>query len=84
MENMFGAIDYCALIQQKQLISELTDESYEQGHDRLGDYLDGVFRLLELIENVADDMYHGIIEESREDAGYPCKGILAKLRESNQ
>lgn len=50
----------------------------------MGDYLDGVFRLLEFVEDAADDMYPGIIKEAREDAGYPCDGILAKLRGSDQ
>lgn len=84
MEDMWNTIDYCALVQQKQLILELTDEAYEQGNSELGDYLDGVFRLLEFVEDAADDMYPGIIKEAREDAGYPCDGILAKLRGSDQ
>ena len=84
MEDMWNTIDYCALVQQKQLILELTDEAYEQGHDKLGDYLDGVFRLLESIEDDAEDMFPEIIKEAREDAGYPCDGILAKLRGSGQ
>lgn len=53
MEDMYNTIDFCVLVQQKQLISELTNEAYEQGHDKLGDYLDGVFRLLESIEDDA-------------------------------
>ena len=84
MEDMYNTIDFCVLVQQKQLISELTNEAYEQGHDKLGDYLDGVFRLLESIEDDAEDMFLGIIKEAREDAGYPCTGILSKLRKPGQ